>query len=162
MEEKVSKSTWEALVEQDKRKGAGGGVVELPGVEEETPDLVIDKDKRKLYPSWKPLRLGERQLSPQFRPKSTATGDYLCWDFSSHAGCLETANACPKGKHDMMSPYGLHYYSMLMQMARRGGRKSGRRIDPGKIDGYIQASRDNAAADEKAKKAPPIKKDHAT
>ena len=58
----------------------------------------------------------------------------------------------------MMSPNGLHY-SMMMQMARRGGRKSGRRIEPGKIDGYIQAFRDNAAAESKVKKQPSPRKE---
>ena len=58
----------------------------------------------------------------------------------------------------MMSPNGLHF-SMLMQMARRGGHKSGRRIEPDKIDGYIQALRDNAAAEEKSKRTPPTRKE---
>ena len=160
MEEKVSKSTWKTLAEQEKRKGAGGNVNEMIESEEEVVNIAIDKDKRRIYPAGKPLRLEERQLSTQFRPKSTSAGDYLCWDFSSHAGCTEKANSCPKGKHDMMSPNGLHY-SMLMQMARRGGHKSGRRIEPEKIDGHIQALRDNAAAESKAKRQPSPKKEYA-
>ena len=159
MEEKAPKATWKESVGNDKRKGAGCGTIEIPEVEESMPGPIIDKGNRKLDPSEKPLRLEERQLSSQFRPKSTSAGDYLCWDFSSHAGCLEKANSCPKGKREMMSPNGLHF-STLMQMARRGGHKSGRRIEPGKIDGYIQALRDNAAAEEKIKKTPPpVRKD---
>ena len=77
MEEKVSKATWKALVEHDKQRGAGGGTIESPEMEEIMPDPIIDKSKRKLYPSGKPLRSEERQLSSQFRPKSTSTGDYL-------------------------------------------------------------------------------------
>ena len=61
----------------------------------------------------------------------------------------------------MMSPNGLHF-SMLMQMARRGGHKSGRRIEPDKIDGYIQALRDNAASEEKSKRTPPTRKEQAS
>ena len=57
-----------------------------------------------------------------------------------------------------MIPNGLHY-SMMMQMARMGGHKSGRRIEPGKIDGYIQALRDNAEAESKVEKQPAPKKD---
>ena len=59
----------------------------------------------------------------------------------------------------MMIPDGLRY-STLMQMVRRGGRKSCRIIEPEKTDGYIQALRDNAAAEEKAKKQPPAKSEY--
>ena len=126
---------------------------------EEDNTEVIDKDKRKIYPSGRPLRLEERELPRKFRTKSTSTGDYLCWDFSSHAGCPENGGACPKGNRDTMSPNGL-CYSMRMQMARRGGRKSFRRIKPEEVDGYIQALRDNAVAEEKVQKQPPTQKEY--
>ena len=62
------------------------------------------------------------------------------------------------GKHELMSTKG-HHYSMLMQMARRGGRKASRRIEQGEIDGYIQALRGSALEEEKSKKQPPIKRE---
>ena len=155
MEASASKETWKALTEQDKRKGAGGSGLDQPDggaiIEE-----VVGKDKRKIYPSGKPLRLEERDLSRKFLPKSTTTGDYLCWDFISHAGCVEKGIMCSKGKHELMSTKGLHY-SILMQMARRGGLRSSRRIEHEKIDRYIQALRDSASEEEKAKKVPPPK-----
>ena len=74
--EKVSKATWKALAEQDKRKGAGGSGADQPDGEAAIIE-VVGKDKRKMYPSGKPLRLEERDFSRKFRPKSTTTGDYL-------------------------------------------------------------------------------------
>ena len=156
MEEKVSKATWKALTEQEKRKGAGGSGADLEEEKDLEPDrAVVEKGNRKIYPSGKPLRLEERDLSRKFRPKSTSTGDYLCWDFSSHAGCNEKGSFCSKGKHEMMSTKGLHY-SILMQLARRGGLKASRRIEPEKIDGYIQALRGQDVIDENSKKVPPV------
>ena len=102
MEEKVSKATWKALTEQDKRKGAGGSGFDQPDGEAIIEE-VAGKDKRKIYPSGKPLRLEERDLSRKFRPKSTTAGNYLCWDFSSHAGCVEKGIMCSKGNHELMS-----------------------------------------------------------
>ena len=55
----------------------------------------------------------------------------------------------------MMSNKGLHY-SILVQMARRGGHKASRRIEPGENDGYIQSLRHQAIVEENSKKqAPP-------
>ena len=79
MEEKVSKATWKALAEQEKRKGARGSGSDVLETEKgPEPEMnVVGKDKRKTYLPGKPLKLEERDLSREFRPKSASTGDYL-------------------------------------------------------------------------------------
>ena len=42
-----------------------------------------------------------------------------------------------------------------MQLDRRGGHRSGRRIRPGEVDGYIQAIMDSTIQDEVSKRRPP-------
>ena len=58
---RVSKATWKASTEQEKRKGAGGSGVDLSDVEIASDVSILDKDKKKIYPSGKPLRLEERE-----------------------------------------------------------------------------------------------------
>ena len=97
---------------------------------------------KKLYPAGKPVRLEEREWSKLHRPKSMSAGEYLCWDYSTHAGCGERNEERQKGEHEMMSTFGLHG-SILMQLERRGGHRSGRKIRPGEAGGYLQAIRDS-------------------
>ena len=37
-----------------------------------------------------------------------STGEYLCWDYSTHAGCAEKNTERTKGKHEHMSIFGLN------------------------------------------------------
>ena len=53
----------------------------------------------------------------------------------------------------MMSTFGLNG-SILMQMARRGGHRSGRKIRPGGVDGYLQAIRGSMMQEGGGKKKP--------
>ena len=110
LEEKVSKASRQTVLgskvkEKDRKAGSIPPLVEVP--------------TKRVYPAGKPLRLDEQELSKQHRPKSMASGDYLCWGYSSHAGCAEKGDKCPKGKHELMSVYGLRG-SILLQLARRG------------------------------------------
>ena len=134
LEEKVSKAAWTSVLdsskgsEKDRKAGSAPPNESLP--------------TKRLYPAGRPLRYEEQELSKQHRPKSMATGDYLCWDYSSHAGCLGKNDVCPKGKREIMSVRGLHG-SILMQLARRGGHRGGRKLKPEEIDGYNHAIRDS-------------------
>ena len=157
MEEKVSRTTWQRELygtkgapkteEKDRKEGSAPS-------EEKQSEVIIGEGKKRMYPAGKPFRLEERGLSKHHRPKSTADGAYLCWGFSSHGGCQSTNDNCSKGKHELMSANGLHS-SILMQLARRGGHKSGRRIAPEQVDGYLQAIRDNSTQEEILKKKKP-------
>ena len=154
LEEKVSRATWTAALhdgkihaKSDEKDRKAGGV---PPEKEENPPGINEK---KMYPAGKPLRMEEREMSKQHRPKSTSSGDYLCWDYSSHAGCVLAAETCTKGKHELMSVNGLHG-SILMQLARRGGHKSCRRIKPEQVDGYLQAIRDGMLKEELSNRKP--------
>ena len=135
LEEKVSRSAWASVLEsskiKDRDKKAGSAPLQ---------DVVAPK---KLYPAGKPLRLEESEMSKHHRPKSMATGEYLLRDYSTHAGCTEKNTDRTKGTHELMSTFGLHG-SILAQLARRGGHRSGRKIRP-EADGYLQAIRDGMA-----------------
>ena len=110
---------------------------------------------KRMYPAGRPLRLDEQELPKQHRPKSMSTGDYLRWDYSSHGGCSSQSDDCSKGKHELMSVHGLHG-SILMQLARRGGHRSGRKLKPEEIDGYNQAIRDSLMLKDTWGKEPPL------
>ena len=146
LEEKVSKAAWTSVLEPSK-------VNEKDREAGSAPPLGEVSTKR-MYPSGRPLRVEEQELSKQHRPKSMTSGDYLCWDYSSHAGCTDKNENCSKGKHELMSVHGLHG-SILMQLARRGGHRSGRRLKPEEIDGYNQAIRDSMMLRDVSKKVPP-------
>ena len=116
------------------------------------PDLPL---VNKLCPAGKPLRLEAREWPRVHRQKSMSTGEYLCWDYSAHAGCGEKNSERPERKHELMSSYGLRG-SILMQLARRGGRRSGRKIRPEEVDGRLQAIRDSMSKEELGKKKPAV------
>ena len=123
LEEKVPRSTWASSLpgrkahhkndEKDKKAGS------VPLIIEASPSVPV-VEKKRLYPSGKPLRSDGREMSMQYRPKSTSDGEYLFWGFSPHAGFQSASGQCPKGKHELMSANGLHG-SIPTQLARRGG-----------------------------------------
>ena len=53
-----------------------------------------------------------------------------------------------------MIVFGMHG-SIMMQLARLGGHRSGRRIRPEEVDGYMQATKDIMIQDEVIKRKPP-------
>ena len=115
-------------------------------------------EKRRMYPDGETLRLEVREMAKKQRPKSSPSGEYLRWDFSSHDGCQSTSETCTKGKHGIRSVNGLRG-STPTQLARRGGRKSSRRIKPGEAGGYLHAVRDGVLKGELSKRKPPTGKE---
>ena len=136
LEEKVSRSTWKAFLGAvPKRLAAGGG--------EENQAEIIPSDSRvpdSDYPAGQPLSETEQKACRNHRPKSLSDGKYLCWDFSSHAGCRSPGGICPRGKHEITKTAGLHTL-IQMQLARRGGHLAGKKIQPRNVDGHVQALR---------------------
>ena len=78
LEEKVSEATWKEVLGNSKGNENGRKAGSIPSTE--------SLPEKRMYPSWKPLRLDVQELPRQHRPKSMKTGDYLRWDYISHAG----------------------------------------------------------------------------
>ena len=77
------------------------------------------------------------KASRNFRPKSTETGDFLRWGYSSHGGCKSADGTCRRGKHEVIKAKGLRPL-IRMHMARRGGLRSEKKIPVKDIDGHVQ------------------------
>ena len=134
LEEKVSRSSWETFLAPNRRTTAGG---------DETSTITGDNHERipdSSYPAGQPLTEIEQRTCRNHRPKSATGGEFLCWDFSCHAGCRSTAGNCPRGKHEIIKATGLHPL-IQMQLVRRGCQLTGEKIQPRDAGGHVQALR---------------------
>eukprot|EP00974_Lingulodinium_polyedra_P062583 6042019-Lingulodinium_polyedra.AAC.1 len=60
-------------------------------------------------------------------------GKQLCWDFSTHVGCQQSAGSCPRSRRQITTTAGLAW-EVMAQLIRRGGLRTGPPVPPGEID----------------------------
>jgi len=106
---------------------------------------------KKLYPAGKKLSPGEVSRSVQHAPRNRA-GKILCWDACTWAGCSKTSQTCAHAHEAIKGTSGLDW-TIQAQMIKRGGLKSGTRIDPKDVDGRVQQLRSQAQSEEESKRA---------
>lgn len=109
-----------------------------------------EKEDKKAYPAGKRLRPREAAESVKHGPR-TKEGKPICWDGATHMGCSR-GKECNHAHQPITTTKGLHW-TVLAQLIRRGGLKSGPMIQPGQVDGRIAQLRAQAKAehDEKVK-----------
>ena len=100
----------------------------------------------------KPLANWEVFLSTQHGPTDEA-GKPLCWDNPCWIGCSRGAQECAHSHELVKGTRDLHW-TVLAQVLRRGGLKSGPKVEPSSVDGRVTQLRSQAKAEkEKAKAA---------
>ena len=109
-----------------------------------------ERDEKKAYPAGKRLRPKEAAESVKHGPR-TKEGKPICWDGATHMGCSRGKD-CNHAHQPITTTKGLRW-TVLAQLIRRGGLKSGPMIQPGQVDGRIAQLRAQAKAeqDEKVK-----------
>ena len=110
---------------------------------ESTPQNL--KSPPALYLAGSPLTADEIKEARSHRPRPLEDGAYLCWDFSTHAGCHNPAATRARGKRDVIKTRGLH--PLIKMHLVRGFHRSEKRINPADVDGYFQGLR-NALKEE--------------
>ena len=98
------------------------------------------KNATKAYPAGKRLRPKEASDSIRHGPK-TKEGKPICWDSACHSGCQR--EACSHAHVPIQGTRGLHW-TVVAQLIRRGGLKSGPVIQPSQVDGRIAQLRSQA------------------
>ena len=149
LEERVSRSTWKAILSAGMNTGK---------------NRASGEDERKLQykPNAEANQAGIPTLveaikeSRNFRPKSTDAGEFLCWDFASHGGCKSADGICRRGKHEVIKVKGLRPL-IRMHMARRGGHRSEKRIPAKYIDGHVRSLRLGITAEDPKRRKKPEK-----
>ena len=108
-----------------------------------------ERDEKKAFPAGKRLRPKAAE-SVKHGPR-TKEGKPICWDGATHMGCSRGKD-CNHARQPITTTKGLHW-TVLAQLIRRGGLKSGPMIQPGQVDGRIAQLRTQAKAehDEKVK-----------
>ena len=120
MEEKISKSAWNAVLHPSGKKLRADGETSVPpGVPLTNPPPI---SKASPYPDGAPLRPGEIQRARGHRPRSVEGGKSSCWDFATHGGRRNPAGSCARGKHEVIKTRGIRPL-IRMHLARRGRRK---------------------------------------
>ena len=102
-----------------------------------------EKEDKRAYPAGKRLRPKEAADSVKHGPR-TKEGKPICWDAASHMGCAR--KDCAHDHAPISSTKGLHW-TVIAQLIRRGGIRSGPIIQPGQVDGRIAQLRAQAKAE---------------
>eukprot|EP00971_Amphidinium_carterae_P046469 915271-Amphidinium_carterae.1 len=76
----------------------------------------------------------------------------MCWAAMTHQGCPQTAQTCPRSHALYKGKLADLHWTVQAQLLRRGGLKSGKRVNPQDVDGRIQQLRSAAKAEEAAKR----------
>ena len=115
-----------------------------------------------------PLTTKEASRSLDHRPKCRDTGKYYCWDFISHRGCKQ-GNGCPHQhpKAGKIPKWDTFDWSIQMQLLRRGGLRSNKKLSPLDVEAAIvelrnsvaTKSAENVAEGKTQSKPPPAGKD---
>ena len=142
LEERVSRSSWKMILgKPTDNSRAAGEADDVWGETSGWKEWKKDDAKNDAYPAGIPLSTVEIKSSRNFRPKSLEDGSFLCWDYSSHAGCKAPNGTCTRGKHEVIKTKGLHPL-IRMHLARRGGHRAEKKIQIKDIDGHVQSLRD--------------------
>ena len=84
-------------------------------------------------------------------PKSHDGSQMLCWDFSTHRGCPKTATSC-EYSHEAISHTQTLDWTVRVQIVRRGGLRSGKKIPASEVDGRIKQLRETARQEDAEKR----------
>ena len=148
LEERVSRSSWKMILgKPTDNSRAAGEADDVWGETSGWKEWKKDDAKNDAYPAGIPLSTVEIKSSRNFRPKSLEDGSFLCWDYSSHAGCKAPNGTCPRGKHEVIKTKGLHPL-IRMNLARRGGHRAEKKIQIRDIDGHVQSLRAQLAEED--------------
>ena len=108
-----------------------------------------------MYPAGKRLSPVEAKQSLQHAPRGT-NGKPLCWDNSCWSGCSKGQGNCSHS-HDPIKGLGNLHWTVVAQLLRRGGLRSGPKVAPDTVDGRIAQLRSQAKGEEAAKASPKAK-----
>eukprot|EP00969_Alexandrium_andersonii_P004685 202459-Alexandrium_andersonii.AAC.1 len=61
-------------------------------------------------------------------------GKTICWDSCTWAGCSKSAQDCARSHEPIKGLRGLRW-TVVAQLLRRGGLRSGPKVDPASVDG---------------------------
>ena len=148
-EDKLSRATWRTVLSLPAHKSkAGGGVDQSEQPTEKKTELssapvyTVKKDPSiaplaAKYPSGRPLREEEMKSPRNYKPRNVS-GDFICWDYSKHAGCNAESARCFHAKHELIKLKGLHPV-ILIRLDRRGGHRNNKKIAIKDIDGHVQS-----------------------
>ena len=84
-------------------------------------------------------------------PRSHDGSQELCWNFSTHRGCTETAATC-EYSHEAISHTQTLDWTVRMQIIRRGGLRSGKKIPASEVDGRLKQVRETARQEDAEKR----------
>ena len=98
------------------------------------------------YPAGKRLTSWEDKLSVTHAPKSKDGSKPLCWDSTCWIGCRHAAKDCEHQHEPIKGLKDLHW-TVVAQLLRRGGLRSGPKVDPGSVEGRIAQLRQQAGAE---------------
>ena len=103
------------------------------------------------YPAGKQLSVTESGRSIKHAPRDKS-GKVICWDASCWSGCPKTAATCAHS-HEVIKGMGGLDWTVQAQLIRRGGLKSGAKVDPASVDGRIAQLRTQAKTEADGKRA---------
>ncbi|CAE8601345.1 unnamed protein product, partial [Polarella glacialis] len=121
-------------------------------VGEVKPEVAEEGASKRAYPAGKRLLPAEGRTSLEHAPKCEKSGMPICWDAATWIGC-QKGRACQHA-HEPLPGLAQMHYTAAMQLIRRGGLRSGHKIDPTSVDGRITQLREQASAENREKKAP--------
>jgi len=102
------------------------------------------------YPAGKRLAAWEATRSVQHAP-TNAKGKPLCWDNSCWIGCRRSAAECSHSHETIKGLKNLDW-TVVAQILKRGGLRSGPKVEPTSVDGRIAQLRAQAKAEGQAKR----------
>ena len=115
------------------------------------PDPNKAGDASKAYPAGKRLSPAEVKRSIQHAPQCPKTKKPICWDAACHIGCHRST--CPNA-HEPLPKLSKLDYTVAMQVLRRGGLRSGPKVNPQEVDGRVAQLRAQAKEEQASKIEP--------
>ena len=110
-------------------------------------------DALKAYPAGKRLSPAEVKRSIQHAPQCPKTKKPICWDAACHIGCHRSN--CPNA-HEPLPKLSKLDYTVAMQVLRRGGLRSGPKVNPQEVDGRVAQLRAQAKEEQASKIEPGV------
>ena len=115
------------------------------------PDPNKAGDALKAYPAGKRLSPAEVKRSIQHAPQCPKTKKPICWDAACHIGCHRSN--CPNA-HEPLPKLSKLDYTVATQVLRRGGLRSGPKVNPQEVDGRVAQLRTQAKEEQASKIEP--------